>query len=131
MTGEIAALLETCDLSSDVAFVRQLLILHPPRGGRGRTHAHSADSSQLRLGWRQLLDEVGITRHIVPHDLRRTTAVGMLNATHDVRDVQALLGHRTLQSTLWYLDHDLFPVNRATLELIKGGKPAPIKEKTA
>ena len=43
----------------------------------------------------------------------------MLEATGDLRDVQALLGHRSLASTIWYLDHDFSPINRATLELIK------------
>jgi site-specific recombinase XerC len=55
----------------------------------------------------------------VPHDLRRTTAVAMLRATHDLRDVQAILGHKNLTSTMWYLDHELRPVKRSTLELIK------------
>ena len=31
--------------------------------------------------------------HVVPHDLRPITAVAMLEYTHDVREVQALLGH--------------------------------------
>ena len=79
-------------------------------------------SNILRL-WRKIIqflsEDVGITRHIIPHDLRRTTAVGMLEATGDLRDVQALLGHRSLASTISYLDHDFSPINRATLELIK------------
>ena len=132
VTAELAELIETCDLASDVAFVRQLLIRYPPSKGRGRTQPKSVDNSHLRLAWRTITKNVGITRRIIPHDLRRTTAVGMLEATHDIRQVQSLLGHRTLQSTIWYLDHDLFPVSPATLELIKGNrKPAPPQEKTA
>ena len=43
----------------------------------------------------------------------------MYELTGDLRAVQALLGHRTLIATIWYLDHDLKPVSRANLELIK------------
>jgi integrase len=43
----------------------------------------------------------------------------MYQQTGDIRTVQALLGHRSMASTIWYLDHDLMPVPRATLELIK------------
>jgi len=43
----------------------------------------------------------------------------MLEATGDLRDVQAFLGHLSLHSTVIYLDHDLRPVKRHTLELIK------------
>ena len=57
--------------------------------------------------------------HRLPTPLRRTAAVAMLEYTRDVRDVQALLGHRNLPSTLWYLDHDLRPIKRSTLELLK------------
>jgi site-specific recombinase XerC len=53
----------------------------------------------------------------------------MLELTRDIRDVQALLGHRSLQSTIWYLDHDLRPINRDNLEALK--HPAWRKEHTA
>jgi len=74
---------------------------------------------KMRMHFQALCRSVGIDRRIIPHDLRRTTAVAMLELTGDVRDVQTLLGHRNLQSTLWYLDHDLRPVKRSSLELIK------------
>jgi site-specific recombinase XerC len=51
--------------------------------------------------------------------MRRATAVAMLNETGDLRKVQALLGHRNLQSTFWYLDHDFNQINRSILEKIK------------
>jgi integrase len=118
VTAEIRGLLDTCDQHSDQSFVRQLWARNPQGYGRKlRTESKGAD--RLRVLFRKLCIANGITRRIVPHDLRRTAAVGMLEATGDVRDVQALLGHRTLASTIWYLDHDLRPVKRATLELIK------------
>lgn len=88
-------------------------------------------ATQLDRPYRQLLRDAGITRRLTPHDLRRTTAVAMLEYTGDVRDVQALLGHRTLQSTIWYLDHDLRPVPRETLEALKRPFIIHRKEQTA
>jgi hypothetical protein len=43
--------------------------------------------------------------------------------------VQAFLGHLSLHSIVIYLDHDLRPVKRATLEIIKSA--AWRKEKSA
>jgi site-specific recombinase XerD len=83
----------------------------------------------LRRCFARLRLRAGIGRRITPHDLRRTTAVAMLESTADIRDVQALLGHRTLNSTIWYLDHDLRPVKRSVLELIK--RPVWRKELSA
>lgn len=53
----------------------------------------------------------------------------MLHYTNDIREVQAILGHKNLQSTFWYLDHDMRPIKRSTLELIKS--PAWRKEQSA
>jgi integrase len=129
VTEEIAAILDTLDMSSLDSFVRQLQRLRHPSAHTGRWPASGVhQAGQCDLPFRKLLKRVGITRHIVPHDLRRTAAVAMLEETGDIRDVQALLGHRSLQSTLWYLDHDIRPVQRGTLERIKN--PTWGKEKT-
>lgn len=112
VTAEIEELLGGCDLRNPEPFVRQLW---------PNTHGGSVSSVHKVLGqsWRRLCARAGITRRIVPHDLRRTAAVAIYQHTGDLRDAQALLGHKTLASTLWYLDHDLRPIKRSTLELIK------------
>jgi integrase len=69
----------------------------------------------------------GITRKLTPHDLRRTTAKNIFDQTHDVRIVQAVLGHKQLATTLYYLDHRNTPVPVALLELAKLN---PITERT-
>ncbi len=118
VTHEIAEILATCDHFSRTSYVRQLWQKHHGRRGRAPYNKHN-DESALSFAFRRLCESAGITRYIRPHDLRRTTAVAMLQHSGDVRDVQALLGHRSLQSTIWYLDHDLRPIKRSTLELIK------------
>jgi integrase len=129
VTEEIAAMLKTCDLGNPVSFVRQLWMQKSNQHGR-RPNPNATSADRLRVLFRKLCLQLGITRRITLHDLRRTTAVGMLRLTHDVRDVQALLGHRSLQSTVWYLDHDLRPVPRHNLELVKSRRPET-KENTA
>ncbi len=129
VTEEIATLIHKCNLATDTPFIRQLWRMEQTHGKRPYERAN-ARASTLSAKFRKLKTDAGISRKLTPHDLRRTTAIGMLRATGDIRDVQALLGHRSLQSTIWYLDHDLRPVQRATLELIK--RPFLVKgEKTA
>lgn len=127
VTAEIQSLIEQCNQDNPQSFVRQLHAGQPnsqllsPRPGR-YNHTISAAFCALRRS-------LGITRKLTPHDFRRTTAVRLYQETGDARDVQALLGHRSLASTIWYLDHDLRPVKRSILELIK--RPEWRKERTA
>jgi integrase len=128
VTQEIRDLLSQCDMHNPTPFVRQMWAKdRDPRMKPLGPHFDVGD--KIREHFQKVCKAHGITRHVVPHDLRRTTAVAMLEHTHDVRDVQALLGHRDLKATLWYLDHDLRPVKRSILEIIK--RPAWRKEQTA
>lgn len=70
---------------------------------------------------------VGVTRKLTAHDLRRTTALHVFEQTRDVRVVQAVLGHKQLSTTLYYLDHRNTPVPLDVLELAKQNHQA-IKE---
>lgn len=81
----------------------------------------------LQHKFTKLRKKLGITRQITAHDLRRTTAVKLYELTKDIRKVQALLGHRTLATTLYYLDHRNTPVAASSLELAKLN---PITERT-
>lgn len=128
VTHEIRELLALCDQRDPSAFVQQLKRNQRRRGPL--PPAGPANTSRLNCQFAALRRSLGITRKLTLHDLRRTTAVAMLQHTHDIRDVQALLGHRSLQSTIWYLDHDLRPVKRNHLELIKR-QPAAESERTA
>lgn len=77
--------------------------------------------NELRHNFWRLRKSLGIARRIIPHDLRRTAAVRTLTVSADLRLVQALLGHRSLKSTLHYLDHRNTPVPKELLERIKKG----------
>lgn len=118
VTSEIAEAFELCDLNSSLPFITQLR--RQEQGTRGHRATNTvADVHWLRRELKLLRLSLGITKRITPHDLRRTSAVALYQYTGDIRQVQRLLGHRHLQSTLWYLDHDLEPLDRSTLEAIK------------
>jgi integrase len=118
VTAEIEQAIARCDLHSTVPFVRQLWTPGRQRGRRGVTKAIDTGETP-RMTLRRLLKQAGITRRITAHDMRRATAVAVLDHTKDIREVQAVLGHTNLKSTLHYLDHDLRPVKRSLLETIK------------
>jgi integrase len=106
--AELAKLLDQC-VKPGIPFVAQL-----PRGdsARGRYFKYDRPLSnqQLDNDWKRLKARAGITRKLTLHDLRRTTAFKVYDATRDVRLVQAILGHSSLTSTCWYLDHRLTQV---------------------
>lgn len=126
-THAIRELIHWCDPTDPRPYVRQLWRFMPNQTKPTRDGADPTDA--LRWHFNRLKKALGITRRLIPHDLRRTTAVKVLQATGDLRDVQAVLGHRNLTSTLWYLDHDARAVDRDLLESLKpNNKP---KERTA
>jgi integrase/recombinase XerC len=128
VTAEIRAMLAQCSQNTDQPFVCQLWETHNSKNHMpGKLGTFSATA--LTRSFRKLRSEAGIQRDIRPHDFRRTTAVAMLRKTQDIREVQAILGHKNLNSTLWYLDHDIRPISRATLEEIK--QPTWREEHTA
>jgi site-specific recombinase XerC len=126
VTEEIRLMLEPLDHHSNVPYVWQL---RAKERGTGGHNVRIFLRQQLDRDFREVRRKVGITRRITPHDLRRSTAVAILDETHDIRIVKDLLGHGDLKNTLWYLDHDLTPVSRKLLELIK--KPEWRREQIA
>jgi integrase len=125
-TEEIRALLAYCDQNNPAPFIQQLWKrfahrrIPAPTTNMNATMQNQMQKHRTRLGF---------TKRVTAHDLRRTAAVALYELTGDIRDVQALLGHRSLQSTIWYLDHDLRPVKLANLEYIN--RPRWEREKTA
>ena len=79
----------------------------------------TAGPTALRLAMREIRKRIGIKKNIRPHDLRRTTANEIYTNTRDLRIVQAVLGHKRLDSTLHYLGHGSDPVDLNVLELAK------------
>jgi integrase len=57
----------------------------------------------LKFAWQKHRAACGVSPLVTAHDLRRTAATILYNATHDLRVPQQLLGHKNLASTLQYL----------------------------
>ena len=55
--------------------------------------------------WLTLKKKAGVNRQLWLHDLRRTLAVSMYEISKDLRVVEAMLGHNSLNSTVRYLEH--------------------------
>ena len=117
VTAELAAMLDTCT-DMGMPFVAQL----PRSNAASRQPLHSMgrmSANGLRKAFAKLRKKLGITRKLTAHDLRRTTAVRVYDATKDIRAVQALLGHGDMGSTIWYLDHHMTQLSAETLEAAK------------
>jgi integrase/recombinase XerD len=66
------------------------------RGGAPLTRREAA----YRLD--KLVRRAGINKKITPHSLRHTTATLALDAGEDIREVQRMLGHKSIETTLRY-----------------------------
>ena len=127
VTNEIKTILEPLDHHSSVPYVWQLRHKEHPK----KETATKYSVEQLRTEMKKLRLSLGITKRFTPHDLRRTTAVALYKETKNIMAVKALLGHKDLKTTFWYLDHDMEEVDLSILERLK--KPFIIagKEKKA
>lgn len=79
-------------------------------------------SPRFTKQWKALKKRAGIRAELRIHDLRRTLAEDVWNATHDLRAVQAQLGHRSPTTTARYLAdritlQDLKPIMRKVQQL--------------
>lgn len=60
--------------------------------------------TDLRAALHEIVAQVGITAHIVPHQLRHTFATSMLRAGVSLPALMKLLGHRNANMTLRYIE---------------------------
>jgi hypothetical protein len=67
---------------------------------------------KLRNSWRDLVATVGITKRIVPHQLRHSFGTEMLRAGVSLPAVMKLLGHVNPEMTLRYLEISLLDLQR-------------------
>ncbi len=68
---------------------------------RGKPITNAALDKQ----WSRLKKKAGVPRGLWLHDLRRTLAVSLYEVSKDLRVVEQMLGHASLQSTIHYLEH--------------------------
>lgn len=70
------------------------------------TAGRPVDPQQIKRDCRRLGDRIGARFRLTPHVLRRTFATRALRASGDIRSVQVLLGHASIQTTEVYTHVD-------------------------
>ncbi|NLO74791.1 MAG: tyrosine-type recombinase/integrase, partial [candidate division WS1 bacterium] len=84
-----------------------------------------AQANPLDLIERRWIRDAGLTSSAYTlHSLRRFAAKSWLNSGLNIRQVQLLLGHEELQTTILYLNYDLDEIARSASEVSFGFTPA-------
>ena len=68
----------------------------------GRIAGRPIDDSNLQRAFRSAMVQSGIPKHASVHTLRHSYATHLLEAGIDVRTIQELLGHESLNTTMVY-----------------------------
>jgi site-specific recombinase XerD len=85
-------------------FLRTLPPAGPPEFLLPRPKGRHVLCAQLRQALAQAATQAGIVAHVVPHQLRHTYATSMLRAGVSLPALMKLLGHRTANMTLRYVE---------------------------
>jgi site-specific recombinase XerD len=90
-------------LVARLRFLAELPPAGPPQFLLPRPRGRGVLCQQMRAALQEAATAAGITVHIVPHQMRHTYATSMLRAGVSLPALMKLLGHRTANMTLRYI----------------------------
>ncbi len=85
--------------------LREYWLSYRPKGWLfpGKDPRKPISSSSVQRVFKRAIKAAGIDKHAVPHSLRHSFAVHLLESGTSLKYIQELLGHGSIQSTLIYL----------------------------
>jgi integron integrase len=93
-----------------------------PRSGKTGRH-HISDKS-IQLAVKNALRQSGIAKHATVHTLRHSFATHLLQSGVNIREVQSLLGHKNVETTMIYTHvlRDMSNAPQSPLDSLYGNK---------
>jgi integrase len=84
-------------------FPSRRLSIDPREKAEGVKRRHHGDVSSFEKAIAAAVRKTGFTKRITPHAFRHSFATQLLETGHNIKQVQELLGHKDIRTTMTYL----------------------------